>query len=298
MSYNEIQNEDGHLNKNNNDINYVQRNQNDNVYKPHFYFNNKYMDNNSLLKSSYNGVDKNKENIQRYGSFKIKENMRDLNYDEDLKNYRPFTPNINKRKINTLLVNENNNYDKTYKGENKSKEIENGIKNYYEKIIYNQDDDQYKKIYNNTGYLKLNTQNILNRSFSDIYENIKRNNNNNNNNLKRYNYLINISNISNLNNLSINNEKRTETEANNINNIKNDLDNGYYLESYKKKYLGTKDITKDYNNQNGSRYTNTPKILRQTKSNINIKNATNLNYLNKPTNYLNYWDKYKNNNLN
>ena len=299
MSYNEIQNEAGHLNKNyNNDINYMQRNQNNEVYKPHFYYNNDYMDNNPLLKSSYNDVDKNKENLQRYSSFKIKENTRDLNYDEDLKNYRPFTPNINKRKINTLFKNENNIYEKIYKDENKNKEIESGINNYYEKIIYNQDDNQYKKIYNNTGYLRLNTQNILNRSSSDIYQNIKRNNDSNNNSLKRYNYLLNMSNISNLNNLSNNNEKRTETEANNINNIKNELDNDYYLESYKKKYLGTKSITKDYNNENEIKYNNTAQILRQTKSNTNIINSPNLNYLNKSNNYLNYLDDYKNNNLN
>ena len=298
MSYNEIQNEAGHLNKNyNNDINYMQRNQNNEVYKPHFYYNNDYMDNNPLLKSSYNDVDKNKENLQRYSSFKIKENTRDLNYDEDLKNYRPFTPNINKRKINTLFKNENNIYEKIYKDENKNKEIESGINNYYEKIIYNQDDNQYKKIYNNTGYLRLNTQNILNRSSSDIYQNIKRNNDSNNS-LKRYNYLLNMSNISNLNNLSNNNEKRTETEANNINNIKNELDNDYYLESYKKKYLGIKSITKDYNNENEIKYNNTAQILRQTKSNTNINNSPNLNYLNKSNNYLNYLDDYKNNNLN
>ena len=107
-----------------------------------------------------------------------------------------------------------------------------------------------------------------------------------------------MSNISNLNNLSNNNEKRTETEANNINNIKNELDSDYYLESYKKKYLGTKSITKDYNNENEIKYNNTAQILRQTKSNTNINNSSNLNYLNKSNNYLNYLDDYKNNNLN
>ena len=51
MSYNEIQNEEGHLNNNyNNDINYMQRNQSQNTYKPHFYYENNYNDNNPLLK--------------------------------------------------------------------------------------------------------------------------------------------------------------------------------------------------------------------------------------------------------
>ena len=337
MSYNEIQNEEGHLNNNYNnnynDINYMQRNQNQNTYKPHFYYENNYNDNNPLLKSSYYPMNKsnneNNENLHRYTSFKSKENLLNLNYDEDLRNNRPFTPDINNRKLNNFLINENNNdnnnnnnnennnnnnnNDKFFNTQNKIQENEQEIKNYYENIIYNQNEDQDKKIYKNNSYFKFNTQNILNRSSSDIYENLKRNSyninnnnninsNNNNMNLRKYNYLLNMNNISNLNNLNNMNEKRNETETNNLNNIKNDLDNDYYLQSYKKNFSRTNYFPKEYNNQNENNnndINNTTQIQRQSNSNINMNNSVNLNYLNRSNNnYLNYLDDYKIDNLN
>ena len=94
-------------------------------------------------------------------------------------------------------------------------------------------------------------------------------------------------------------KKKNETETNNMNNIKNDLDDDYYLQTYQKNFSLSDLKTKEYNNQNENNINNTIKILKQNDLDININNSLNLNYLNNlNNNYLNHLDDYKIDNLN
>ena len=303
MSYNEIQNEEGHLKINNNynhnikkyynnneEVKYNQRNSNENIdvyqYRDRFSDNDKSY--NNLFKTSYNGFG-NRENNYSYNQY-MNNNIHSQNlvYQEKIRNNRAFTPNINRRK-NSFYFNEKNNYENHYIATNGNNNIneennkkENNINNYYEKRQYNQkfDESMYNNLYNNHD-LKINTQNILNRSSSDIYPNNKRSDID----LNKYNYLINI-------NEKDNNDNRRETETNETN-------KDYYLQSYKNHLSRTNYRTKDYvkNNYNN----NTNSVIKPSNNNIRINNSTNFQNINRPKHYLDYFTNKStniNNNIN
>ena len=141
MSYNEIQNEADHSNSNNyifnfkrfnnsnnkeEEIKYNQGNlnENENIYK-HNYSNSFYIGNNNLMKNLYLEQEK-KENIPQYNPYKNNinqnqvnqntnnENISNLIYIDKIKKIRPFTPNINRRKMNSFINIDNNNYGKKF----------------------------------------------------------------------------------------------------------------------------------------------------------------------------------------
>jgi len=312
MSYNEIQNEAGHTNNNYNfnftrfnnfnnkeeEIKYNQRNlnENENIYK-HNYNNSFYNGNINLMRSKYLTQEK-KDNIQQYNSYfndmnqnqvnqnNNNENMPNLIYNDKLKKIRPYTPNINRRKMNSFINIESNNYDKKFitgyennnnidNQNNENNERESEIKSYYEGRRINQDNNIYKNLYNNND-LKLSTQNILNRSSSDIYLNIKRNDDN----LRRYNYLLNMNNLN-------NNEQRRETET-------NERKTNYYVQSYKSHLSRINYKPKEYN-QN---LNNNNNIIKPTNLNIRVNNSTNLSNITQSKNYMDYFNSKYNNNKN
>ena len=314
MSYNEIQNEAGHANNNNYTFNFQRfnnynnkeeeikynqgnLNENDNIYK-HNYNNSYNITNNNLMKS-LNLEQEKKENIPQYNPYinninqnqvnqnTNNENISNIIYNDKIKKIRPFTPNINRRKMNSFINIDNNNYDKKFITgyENNNNNIDNQnnekdpeIKSYYEGRRFNQDNNIYKNIYKNND-LKLSTQNILNRSSSDIYLNIKRNDDN----LRRYNYLLNMNNI---NNNVNNNEPRRETEA-------NERKNDYYVQSYKSHLSRINYKPKDY-----SPNLNNNNIIKPTNIDLRVNNSTNFTKITHSKNYLDYFNSKYNSNLN
>jgi hypothetical protein len=185
--------------------------------------------------------------------------------------------------MNSFINIENNNYDKKFitgyennnNIDNQNNERESEIKSYFEGRRINQDNNTYKNLYKNND-LKLSTQNILNRSSSDIYLNIKRNDDN----LRRYNYLLNINNIN-------NNEQRRETEA-------NERKSDYYVQSYKSHLSRINYKPKEY-----SPNFNINNIIKPTNINIRVNNSNYLNNITQTKNYLDYFNsKYNNNNNN
>ena len=291
MSYNEIQNESEHTNNNNNynfnEYNYInnneefkynQKNQNENIY-----FNNNANENNYL-----NGMDFNREKVEsnfQNNKYIINNNQMDQNinnenenepdlfFERRMKNRRHFTPNINRRKINSFFSNINNNREmrKTMMLGNENnnfylngaKDEKNSIENYY-KYNSNKDNNyEYNNINNND--LRLNTLNILNRSSSDIYINIPKKEN-----FKRYNNLLNKD----------TNDKGRYTESN----IKN---KDYYLQSYQNHLSKNNYRTKGYNK---NEYSND---IIKSRNKINFNNSNNLISANKSQNYF-YRSKIRN----
>ena len=184
--------------------------------------------------------------------------------------------------MNSFFSFENNNYGNKFTTgyeSNNNDERDSGIESYYGKKRYDQDNNIFKNIYKNND-LKLSTQNILNRSSSDIYSKIKRKDDNS----QRYNYLLNINNINNNND----NEERRETET-------NERNSDYYVQSYKNNLLRTNYRTKDYNHDN-----NNNNINNQTNINFRINKSTNFNDVNQSKNYLDYFNNKANslNNIN
>jgi RNA polymerase II subunit A small phosphatase-like protein len=313
MSYNEIQNEADHANSNNyifnfkrfnnsnnkeEEIKYNQGNlnENENIYK-HNYSNSFYIGNNNLMKNLYLEQEK-KENIPQYNPYKNNinqnqvnqntnnENISNLIYNDKIKKIRPFTPNINRRKMNSFINIDNNNYGKKFitgyennnNIDNQNDERDSEIKSYYEGRRFNQDNNMYKNLYKNND-LKLSTQNILNRSSSDIYLNIKRNGDN----LRRYNYLLNMNNINNNDN---NNEQRRETEA-------NERKNDYYVQSYKSHLSRINYKPKDYSSN-----LNNNNIIKPTNIELRVNNSTNFTNITQSKNYLDYFNSKYNSNIN
>ena len=282
MSYNEIQNESIHTIDNNNFNNYnnegmkFNQNHNENIYQKSSNKKN-YQDQNNLeRKMNYESVNdlnnkyrnyinnNNNDQINQNNNQKIRQN---IFYGERTKDNRPFTPNINRRKINSFFddVIENDaerEFINGYKTNSEYNENENKNDNYYNKRI---DYEQFSNgtydnnVYNRNNDIKTNTQNILNRSSSDIYVNIRKDDN-----LKKYNYLLNM-----------NKNERKREEENNENNNNND----YYLESYKQHLLRINNRTSDYikNNLNNN-------IIKSQNSNIRINYSNNLGDINKTEN--------------
>ena len=137
-------------------------NDNENIYK-HNYNNSFYNGNLNLMRNKYLDQEK-KENIPQYNSYfndinknqvnqnNNNENMPNLIYNDKLKKIRPYTPNINRRKMNAFINIENNNHDKKfitgYENNNnignQNNERESEIKSYYEGRRFNQDNNIYK----------------------------------------------------------------------------------------------------------------------------------------------------------
>ena len=296
MSYNEIQNEEEHLNNNynfrmdnynlnnkeenkynqinendidNNDNYYQKENINDNNYQNNLYRSMDFereKEENNFNNNLY--MDDNDNNNQYIPNKNINANSQNFFYEEKRKRIRPFTPNINRRKTNSFfsdVINNNNNDDddKTFINDYKNNylsnnnEEQNGIDDYYY--------DKKENLYSNN-HLRLNTQNILNRSSSDFYVKVRRNDN-----LKRYDDLFNYD----------GNEGGRKTEINENNNYNKD----YYLQSYKKNLTRTNFRNKEYN-KNGLNNS----IIKPKNVNIRINNyINNLNNSNKANNYLDYF---------
>ena len=305
MSYNEIQNEEEHLDNNynyrmnnydynnneenkynqinendNNNDNYYQKdninNINDNNYQNDLFRSMDFEREKEENNNKYNlYMDDNDNNNQYIPNNNVNAKSQNFFYEEKRKKIRPFTPNINRRKTNSFfsdVINNENNDDNTFINDYKSNylsnnnnEEQNGIDDYYY--------DKKENLYSNNNS-RLNTQNVLNRSSSDFYVNIRRNDN-----LKRYDDLFNFD----------NKENNRKTEINENNNYNND----YYLQSYKKNLTRTNYRTKEYN-KNGVNNS----IIKPKNVNIKINNyINNLNNPNKANNYLDYFpDKNRNTN--
>ena len=306
MSYNEIQNEEGHLNNNynyrinnyknkeENKYNQINENENDNYYQKDNINN---INDNNYQNGLFRSMDferENEENNFKYNSYmddddnnnnqiisnnNIGSKSQNYFYEEKRKNIRPFTPYINRIKTNSFfldVINNENNYDKTFINDyknnylsnndnNNNEEEQNEIDDYYNNGIYN----EIKNLYPNNN-LRLNTQNLLNRSSSDFYLNIKRNDK-----LKRYNDLFNFD----------INEKSRKTEVNKNNN--NNNNNYYYLQSYKKHLSRTNYGTKGFNQNILNNSIIKPK-------NVNIRINDNINNLNNSNKVNNYSDNFPN----
>ena len=279
MSYNDIQSE-GH--NHNNNINNQRNNagiiyqNNNNCYDPdigrkNYYTNNNFYNINDYDQEKGGNIFRNKSfnepriisNKKENEIYKYKQNP---SYDYKIKNIRPYTPNINRRKTNSFFdINNNNQENKFITGykDNLYKEDANNnmninlIKNFNINMINNR---------------RNNTPNLLNRSSSDIYINIKRNDDN-----KRYNYLLNIKESPEENNDMDNFKQRKGTEA-------NQSFSDYYLESYKNHLSRKNHRIQEYNSN--------------LNNNINKRNINN--YLNRSFNYnkSNNHSEYFDNNVN
>ena len=295
MSYNEIQNESEHTNNNNNinfnEYNYINNNE-EIKYNPknrieNFYFNeninvNNYINSidfprekteNNLQSSQYiNNNNQMNQNINNEN-----ENEQNLFYERRIKNRRNFTPNINRRKINSFFNNDNYNkemgktimanYQRNNLNLNNINEEKNILENYYKLNNDNKDNNnnyEYNNINDNN--IRLNTLNTLNHSYSDIYINIPKNGN-----FKKYNNLLNIN----------NNDKGRYTEAN----VKN---KDYYLQSYQNHLSKNNYRIKEYNK---NEYSND---IIKSRNKINLNNSNNLISANKSHNYF-YRNKIRNN---
>ena len=279
MSYNDIQSEGHNHNNNinnqrNNAGNIYQNNNNcndPNIWRKNYYTNNNFYNINDYDQEKGVNIFRNKSfnepriisNKKENEIYKYKQNP---SYDYKIKNIRPYTPNINRRKTNSFFdINNNNQENKFVTGykDNLYKEDANNnmninlIKNFNINMINNR---------------RNNTPNLLNRSSSDIYINIKRNDDN-----KRYNYLLNIKESPEENNDMDNFNQRKGTEA-------NQSFSDYYLESYKN-HLSRKNIRIQEYNSN-------------LNNNINKRNINN--YLNRSFNYnkSNNHSEYFDNNIN
>ena len=293
MSYNEIQNESQHTNNNNNDYNineYNYINNNEEIkYNPknqigNFYFNeninvNNYINSNDFPreKTENNQYINNNNNQMNQNLNNENENEQNLFYERRIKNRRNFTPNINRRKINSFFSNDNNNgemgktimsfYQSNNLNQNNINEGKNNYENYYKNDNNNKDNNNYEyNNINNNNNLRLNTLNTLNHSSSDIYINIPKNGN-----FKRYNNLLNID----------NNDKGRYTEAN----ISN---KDYYLQSYQNHLSKNNYRIKEYNKDE---YSND---IIKSRNKINHNNSNNLIGANKSHNFF-YRNKIRNN---
>ena len=279
MSYNDIQSEGHNHNNNinnqrNNAGNIYQNNNNcndPNIGRKNYYTNNNFYNINDYDQEKGGNIFRNKSfnepriisNKKENEIYKYKQNP---SYDYKIKNIRPYTPNINRRKTNSFFdINNNNQENKFITGykDNLYKEDANNnmninlIKNFNINMINNR---------------RNNTPNLLNRSSSDIYINIKRNDDN-----KRYNYLLNIKESPEENNDMDNFKQRKGTEA-------NQSFSDYYLESYKNHLSRKNNRIQEYNSN--------------LNNNINKRNINN--YLNRSFNYnkSNNHSEYFDNNVN
>ena len=279
MSYNDIQSEGHNHNNNinnqrNNAGNIYQNNNNcndPNIGRKNYYTNNNFYNINDYDQEKGGNIFRNKSfnepriisNKKENEIYKYKQNP---SYDYKIKNIRPYTPNINRRKTNSFFdINNNNQENKFITGykDNLYKEDANNnmninlIKNFNINMINNR---------------RNNTPNLLNRSSSDIYINIKRNDDN-----KRYNYLLNIKESPEENNDMDNFNQRKGTEA-------NQSFSDYYLESYKNHLSRKNNRIQEYNSN--------------LNNNINKRNINN--YLNRSFNYnkSNNHSEYFDNNIN
>ena len=279
MSYNDIQSEGHNHNNNinnqrNNAGNIYQNNNNcndPNIGRKNYYTNNNFYNINDYDQEKGGNIFRNKSfnepriisNKKENEIYKYKQNP---SYDYKIKNIRPYTPNINRRKTNSFFdINNNNQENKFITGykDNLYKEDANNnmninlIKNFNINMINNR---------------RNNTPNLLNRSSSDIYINIKKNDDN-----KRYNYLLNIKESPEENNDMDNFKQRKGTEA-------NQSFSDYYLESYKNHLSRKNNRIQEYNSN--------------LNNNINKRNINN--YLNRSFNYnkSNNHSEYFDNNVN
>ena len=313
MSYNEIQNEEEHVNNNNNinisninnnkyynnyinnneEMKYNQRNKNygEDLYQQrndNENNNNVYFYETAYFERQKNNIRNRLYNQSQESQNKINDSQTNFIYEEKKKNNRAFTPNLNRRKVNSFFANENDVYDDSYlNGNNKyniynqNNEREKIIGSYYDKTAYNQ--NMVGNTYNNLYYknnLKINTQNILNKSSSDIFSKIQRNDAN----LTRYNYLLNKN----------DNDNGNDNDEENGQNESNEINKDYYLQSYKRHLSRTNYRSKNYNK---NIHNNSINVIKQNNTNIRINNPTVLNNSNQSKNYLEYFSN-KNSNIN
>ena len=247
----------------------------------------KYNNINSFSNMSYNEIQNetnhtNNNNMDEYNyNYINNENESNFFYENRIKNERHYTPNINRKKINSYFNNDNKNGNIRDKinmiGYNKSRDLYNnnlseeknnieGDYNYGSNKDIN-NNYEYNKNINKNENLRLNTQNILNRSSSDIYIKIPKNEN-----FKRFNNLLSLD----------NNEKGRYTEAN----IKNNKE--YYLQSYKSHLSKVNNRIKEYKKNDYS------DSIIKSRNKIHFNNSNNLINANKSHNYF-YRHKMRNN---
>ena len=180
MSYNDIQSEGHNHNNNinnqrNNAGNIYQNNNNcndPNIGRKNYYTNNNFYNINDYDQEKGGNIFRNKSfnepriisNKKENEIYKYKQNP---SYDYKIKNIRPYTPNINRRKTNSFFdINNNNQENKFITGYKDNLYKEDANNNMNINLIKNFDINMINNRRNNT-------PNLLNRSSSDIYIFIK-----------------------------------------------------------------------------------------------------------------------------